>query len=83
MLKQLNLRVAPNIAADEMGADARTIKAIRIRRRSIDARQRNIYLNLSLDVYINEYPPKLDFEPIHYPDVSDQPRVIVVCAGPG
>ena len=54
MLKQLNLRVAPNIAADErlltryaageMGADARTIKAIRIRRRSIDARQRNIYL---------------------------------------
>ena len=93
MLKQLNLRVAPNIAADErlltryaageMGADARTIKAIRIRRRSIDARQRNIYLNLSLDVYINEYPPKLDFEPIHYPDVSHQPRVIVVGAGPG
>lgn len=93
MLKQLNLRVAPNIAADErlltryaageMGADARTIKAIRIRRRSIDARQRNIYLNLSLDVYINEYPPKLDFEPIHYPDVSHQPRVSVVGAGPG
>lgn len=93
MLKQLNIRVAPNIAADERlltryaagetGIDARTIKGLRIRRRSIDARQRQIYINLSIDLYINEMPPRLDFEPIYYGDVSRTPRVIVVGAGPG
>ena len=93
MQKQLNLRVLPHIAADErqlirqasaeLAIDARTIKALRIRRRSIDARQRTIYINLSLDLYINEMPPKLDFEPVVYPDVSKAPRVIVVGAGPG
>lgn len=93
MLKQLNIRVAPNIAADERlltryaagetGIDARTVKGLRIRRRSIDARQRQIYINLSIDLYINEMPPRLDFEPVHYGDVSRAPRVIVVGAGPG
>ena len=93
MQKQLNLRVPPHIAADErqlirqasaeLAIDARTIKALRIRRRSIDARQRTIYVNLSLDLYINEMPPRLDFEPVVYPDVSKAPRVIVVGAGPG
>lgn len=93
MLKQLNLRVTPNIAANEdlltryaageLSIDARTIQGLRIRRRSIDARQRTIYVNLSLDLYINEMPPRLDFEPIVYPNVSNTPRVIVVGAGPG
>lgn len=93
MLKQLNLRVTPNIAANEdlltryaageLSIDARTIQGLRIRRRSIDARQRTIYVNLSLDLYINEMPPRLDFEPIVYPNVSNAPRVIVVGAGPG
>ena len=92
MQKELNLRVTPNIAADErlltryaaneIGIDARTIKALRIRRRSIDARQRAIYINLTVELFINEFPPKLDFEPIEYPDVSHAPRVIVVGAGP-
>lgn len=92
MLKQINIRVAPNIAADERlltryaagetGIDARTIKGLRIRRRSIDARQRQIYVNLSIDLYVNEMPPRLDFEPVQYGDVSHAPRVIVVGAGP-
>lgn len=93
MQKQLTLRVAPNIAADETlliryaagetGIDARTVKAVRIRRRSIDARQRNIVVNLTIELYINEQPPRLDFEPIEYPDVSRAERIIVVGAGPG
>ena len=93
MLKQLNLRVTPDIAyvadrlklyvAREISSDARTLKAIHIRKRSIDARQRTIYVNLSLDVYINEEPPQLYYEPIAYQDVSRAPQVIVVGAGPG
>ncbi len=93
MLKQLNTRVAPSVAANEqlltrhaaqeLGIDARTIHGLRIRKRSIDARQRNIFINLSIDLYINELPPQLDYAPVSYPDVSRAPRVIVVGAGPG
>lgn len=92
MIQSLSLRVAPHVAADEqqiirtaadeLAIDARTIYGVRIRRRSIDARQRNILINLTVELYINELPPKTDFEPIHYPDVSKAPRVIVVGAGP-
>ncbi len=93
MQRQLSLRVTPNIAASEhlltryaageVGIDARTIKALRIRRRSIDARQRTIYVNLTVDLFINEMPPRLDYEPVEYTDVSHAPRVVVVGAGPG
>lgn len=93
MIKNLNLRVQPNVAADErlltrfvageLGIDARTIKAVRIRRRSIDARQRTIYVNLGVEAFINEMPPRLDYAPIDYPNVEHAPRVIVVGAGPG
>ena len=92
MFKQLSLRVAPHLAYDEAqlarcaaleaGIDARTIKALRVRRRSTDARQRTIYVNLSVDLYINEEPPAEPFARVDYPDVSHAPRVIIVGAGP-
>ena len=37
----------------DKGLDARTIKAIRVLKRSIDARQRTIFVNLKVRVYIN------------------------------
>lgn len=93
MLKTLSIRVLPHIAAQdrelrryvarELAIDARTISDLRVRRRSIDARQRNVFVNLTLDVYINEEAPQADFAPIVYPDVSHGHTVIVVGAGPG
>lgn len=87
------MRVTPDVAyneerlkhyiAEEMHIDVRTINALRIRKRSIDARQRTIFVNLSTEVYINKMPPQLDFEPVDYHDVSRAERVIVVGAGPG
>lgn len=87
------LRVTPDVAYDEerlksymakeMHLDARTIHGLRIRRRSIDARQRTIYVNLGVELFINEQPTQPLFAPIEYPDVSSAPRVIVVGAGPG
>lgn len=92
MQKTLTLRVLPQIAAQdrelrryvagEMAIDARTICDLRIRRRSIDARQRTIYVNLTVDVYVNETAPETDFAPIEYPDVSRGKQAIVVGAGP-
>lgn len=51
-------------------------------KRSIDARQRTIFVNLSLRVYVNELPSDEEFEYTQYNDVSHKPAVIVVGEGP-
>ena len=93
MTNEYQVRVLPQVAAneqalrswlaDEYGFDVRTITAVRILRRSIDARQRTIFVNLKVRVYINEQPADDAYQHIDYPDVSDKPQVIVVGAGPG
>lgn len=93
MIKELQLRVFPEIAAqedrlkallaEEQGIDMRTIRRVRVLRRSIDARQRTIYVNLKVRVYVNEEPQDDEYQPTVYPDVSERPQVIVVGAGPG
>ena len=93
MIQELQIRVLPEQAANEesikqylereKGLDARHINHIRILKRSIDARQRTIYVNLTIRVYIDEEPADQPFTPIEYHDVSDKPAAIVVGAGPG
>ena len=93
MTSEYQLRVTPRVAASELalrehvageyGYDARTITAVRILRRSIDARQRTIFVNLKVRVYVNEQPGEDAFPVTHYPDVAQAPQVIVVGAGPG
>ena len=66
MTNEYQIRVTPEVAAqedrlrrwlaDEQGIDGRTIYGIRILKRSIDARQRQIFVNLKVRVYINEQP---------------------------
>lgn len=93
MIKELQLRVAPEIAYEELRLlgyvstqlriDANSIKKVQILKRSIDARQRNIIINLTVKVYINEYPKSdLFVEPIKYQNVEGKQQVIVVGAGP-
>lgn len=93
MIKELQLRLLPEQAANESvlkqvvaretGNNLPEIKAVRILRRSIDARQRTIFINLKLRVFINEEPEGNEFPVITYPDVSAGKVVIVVGAGPG
>lgn len=93
MIQEYQLRLLPEQAVNEQtiirhvarekGIDARTVKAVRVLKRGIDARQRTIYINLSVRVFINEMPPKDDFPPISYRPVEGRPQVIVVGAGPG
>ena len=93
MIQEYQLRVQPHIAANEQslrchlaeekGFDVRTITAVRILKRSIDARQRTIFVNLKVRVYINEQPTDDEYVKTEYRDVSDCPQVIVVGAGPG
>lgn len=90
MFYDCQLRVSPETAADEerikaciAGEKGIEADAIRIVRRSIDARQRTVYVNLTVRAYVDELPSETAFAPIHYPSVEGKPRVIVVGAGPG
>ena len=93
MIQEYQIRVQPHVAAneqalrnylaDEYGFDVRTLTSLRILRRSIDARQRTIFVNLKVRCYINEQPAEDEYVVTHYPDVSEAPQVIVVGAGPG
>ena len=93
MIREAQLRLFPEQACSEQSIadfvakdfaiDRRTITHIRVLKRSIDARQRTIYVNLTVRIYINEMPTDEAFTATHYPDVSSSPRVIVVGAGPG
>ena len=93
MINEYQIRVVPEVAAqedrlkaylaDEQGFDVRTIQGVRILKRSIDARQRQIYVNLKVRVYVNEIPQDDAFVRTEYPCVEGRPQVIVVGAGPG
>ena len=93
MIHEYQLRILPEQAASEQslkqyisrekGLDVRSINAIRILKRSIDARQRTIYINLTIRVFVNETPSEDEFERTDYPNVEGRPAVIVVGAGPG
>jgi uncharacterized FAD-dependent dehydrogenase len=93
MVEEYQLRVLPQIAASEQniidylakekGFDARTLTHVRVLRRSIDARQRTIYVNLKVRAYINEMPQDDEYQHIDYPYVGDRPKVVVVGEGPG
>ena len=93
MINEYQIRVLPEQAANEQslkqyigrekGIDIRTIHAIRILKRSIDARQRTIFINLKIRVFINEEPTETEYIPTEYKNVSGKPSVIVVGAGPG
>ena len=69
--------------ADGKGLAISALKGIRVLKRSIDARQRTIFVNLKVRLYINEQPTDDEYVHTDYPDVSDKPQVIVVGAGPG
>ena len=93
MTNEYQIRVVPEVAAqedrlkaylaEEYGFDVRTIYGVRILKRSIDARQRQIYVNLKVRVYINEQPSDDEYQHTEYPNVEGRPQVIVVGAGPG
>ena len=93
MVEEYQIRVLPKVAASteaivrflaqEKGLNAKDVTHVRILKRSIDARQRTIYVNLTVRVFIGEEPQDDAYQHTDYHDVSDRPQVIVVGAGPG
>lgn len=93
MIEEYQIRILPEQAASEegikrylskeKGIDVRTLNQVRVLKRSIDARQRTIYVNLKVRAYINEFAQDDQYIHTEYPDVSSRPLVVVVGEGPG
>lgn len=93
MITDIQLRVTPKeasdlaslnkIAAKQTGCDSRQITESRIIKRSIDARQRRVMVNITLRIATGERLPEpgADITP-EYKDVSNAPQAIIIGAGP-
>lgn len=95
MIKELQLRVSPEVAYDEanlkkyltekLNVDKEDICDVVVAKRSIDARQRNVMVNLRLIVYVGERPilSPIACPVVYNPVPANAPVAIVVGMGPG
>ncbi len=92
MQKEFQLRVIPEVAADKEKLQNyisgktdiafQDISHVEILRRSIDARQKQVIINLKVNIYINEeFSVKPDTLP-DYPDVSNKEEILIIGMGP-
>jgi uncharacterized FAD-dependent dehydrogenase len=92
MIKQVQINLSPAAAADEIqikkiaatlaGVDVSEISSINIIKRSVDARKKNIRINLSIEVVIGNENSERILTPYIPKDVSASLEVIIVGAGP-
>ncbi|MEO6883393.1 MAG: FAD-dependent protein [Bacteroidia bacterium] len=92
MIQEINIVLSPREADDESilkkkisedtGFDLEQISGYKILKRSIDARSRNIKIQLKLEAYIQEPLPEKKIFKTDYPDVSGKESVLIAGAGP-
>lgn len=94
MIHELQLRLKPQVAFEplrltaevstRLNVDINRISHIQPVRRSIDARQRQVMVNLTVRVYVGEQPAEHGGlgVALHYPSVAGRPEAVVVGAGP-
>jgi uncharacterized FAD-dependent dehydrogenase len=92
MPKQVNLTLDPEAAADNaiirktsasiLKIDQAELCGIRIIRRSVDSRQRNIKVNLTVEVFYGNEPVSPRISPFVPNDVSRRKEVLIAGAGP-
>ncbi|MFC0603901.1 NAD(P)/FAD-dependent oxidoreductase [Winogradskyella pulchriflava] len=69
-------------AAYDLGVEPSEISGIKILRKSIDARKRNIMFNYKVEVYINEPVPETSDYHFDYKDVSNAKPIHIIGFGP-
>lgn len=92
MKKQFELVLLPEEAADEhiqkqkaashLHISPDKISFIKLLKRSIDARTKQVKIRLFVEIYYNEPPPKTEILKIEYPNISNKTSVIIVGSGP-
>lgn len=92
MYREIEIKLSPEEAANpeavrriagrKAGVELQRIKHVDILKRSVDARQRDVMINLSVGIHLDQVEPKQKvFMPV-YRDVSGGRRVVIVGAGP-
>jgi uncharacterized FAD-dependent dehydrogenase len=93
MQQQLTLRLRPSEAADESavlqyisataGKPTIAVKGFQTIKHSIDARGKQVWINLTVNAFIDEPFRKREFTPVSFKDVSGAAKkVIIIGAGP-
>ena len=92
MQQDIDLRISPReasdiniikkIASSKVGVKFHNINSVRILKRSIDARQRTVFINLRVRIYVGEQELDVCYDKTIYGNVHDSQQAIVVGAGP-
>ena len=92
MSKQVQINLAPAAAADEptirkiaaslAGMDISAVSALRIIKRSVDARGKNIRINITVELFTGQDSVIPKIAPFILVNVSNAQEVIIVGAGP-
>jgi hypothetical protein len=92
MVKQVQINLTPAAASDDTvvkkisaslaGIDQSEVTSIRVLKRSVDARKKNIRVNLSIEVFSGEDHALPVISPFRSRNVSLNKEVIIVGAGP-
>jgi uncharacterized FAD-dependent dehydrogenase len=92
MIKPVQINLSPSAAADETqirkiaatlaGVSISEISTIRIVKRSVDARKKNIRVNLSVEVIIGDETAVQKISPFLPKNVTESREVIIIGAGP-
>ncbi len=91
MIKETELTIYPNklndkslyknLAAKKLGVNEKEIKAVRVLRRSVDARSKRAVYKVKVSVYINEEPQEAH-DKIKFQHVRPDQKIIIVGSGP-
>jgi uncharacterized FAD-dependent dehydrogenase len=92
MNKKLNLSISPEIAfqpeklkeyiQQQLKISTQDEVNIQLQKRSIDARSRDVKVNLEAHIYINEKIPSETAYNFNYQNVTNKPQVLIAGAGP-
>ncbi len=92
MIKEIQIRVLPEIACieeelrrfilKELKIPSPSLRHIEVTHRSIDARQRIIYYNLSLKVFIDEEYVRLPKEILTKKNITNKEEILIIGTGP-
>lgn len=93
MKREIQLRLTPKDASDEkyylplvakeMKVSVDKITSCRVLKRSIDARQRMVFIQLTVEAYANVKPDVYTPPQFEYSNVEKSPEIIIIGAGPG
>ncbi len=91
MRQQINLKLLPSEAENESiileqiakstGKKSSSVSGFQIIKKSIDARGKTVWINLSVTAFINEPFRKRIIQPFHFKDVNNSPEKVVIIGG--